>query len=79
LAEGGEIAGRRLLLVEDVVSSGGQVVESARLLRALSAKVSAAVCVIDREVGGREAFEADGIRLHSLFRMNELTEAAAPV
>lgn len=79
LAEGGEIAGRRLLLVEDVVTSGGQVLESARALRGLSARVSAAVCVVDREAGGRELLEADGIQLHSLFRMNELTGATALV
>lgn len=77
LAEGGEIANRRLLLVEDVVTSGGHVLESARALRGLSARVSAAVCVIDRESGGRESLDADGIQLYSLFRMKELTETAA--
>ena len=77
LAEGADIAGRRLLVVEDVITSGGQVIESAHALRALSAHVSAALCVIDREAGGLEALAADGIRLHALFRMSELAEAAA--
>ena len=79
LAEGGEIANRRLLVVEDVVTSGGQVLESARALRGLSAHVSAAVCVVDREAGGGELLEADGIQLHSLFRMKELTRTTALV
>ena len=77
LAEGGEIVGRRLLVVEDVVTSGGQVVESARALRVLGGEVSAALCVIDRESGGVALLGAEGIRLHALFRMSELKEAAA--
>lgn len=72
LAEGNDVAGRRLLLVEDVVTSGGQVLESARALRGLSAHVSAALSVIDREAGGRESLEAAGIQLYALFRMEEL-------
>lgn len=77
MAEGGDIAGRKLLLVEDVVTSGGQVAESAHALRALGGDVSAALCVIDRESGGSGLLEADGIRLSSLFRMSELEEASA--
>ncbi|MEQ1911820.1 MAG: orotate phosphoribosyltransferase [Vicinamibacterales bacterium] len=72
LAEGGLVAGRRLLLVEDVVTSGGQVVESASELRALGAIVSDAVCVIDREAGGAESLAAHGVTLHGLFKMSEL-------
>src|SRR5690606_27924971 len=49
LAEGGEVAGKKLLIVEDVVTSGGQVVLSTRDLRELGAVVDSAVCVIDRE------------------------------
>ena len=77
LAEDGDIAGRKLLLVEDVVTSGGQVAESAHALRALGGDVSAALCVIDRDSGGSGLLAADGITLSSLFRMSELEEAAA--
>ena len=52
LAEGASVAGRRLLVVEDVVTSGGQVVASTTDLRQLGAVVSHALCVIDREAGG---------------------------
>jgi orotate phosphoribosyltransferase len=72
LAEGGVIEGRRLVIVEDVVTSGGQVVLSARDLRDLGAKVETALCVIDRESGGREALAAEGIELRSLFTMTAL-------
>jgi orotate phosphoribosyltransferase len=75
LAEGGEVAGRRLTLVEDVVTSGGQVKISGNDLRERGGVVSHALCVIDREAGGRESLQAGGIELVPLFRMSELTPA----
>ena len=72
LAEGGDIQGRRLLVVEDVVTSGGQIILSVRDLRNLGATVESAVCVIDRESGGVEALAAEGVNLSALFRMGEL-------
>ena len=75
LAEGGEVAGRRLCVVEDVVTSGGQVVTSCADLRGLGAVVDTAVCVIDREAGGADALAADGIELRALYRMSELRPA----
>jgi orotate phosphoribosyltransferase len=77
LAEGGEIEGRRLLVVEDVVTSGGQIVLSTADLRARGAMVERALCVIDRESGGREKLAAAGIALDSLFRTRDLEEAVA--
>ena len=52
LAEGPTVDARRLLVVEDVVTSGGQIVESVGQLRALGATITTAVCVIDRQQGG---------------------------
>jgi orotate phosphoribosyltransferase len=76
LAEGSAIEGRTILLVEDVVTSGGQVAESAEALRRLGAHVTDALCVIDTEAGGPRALAATGIRLRPLFRMSELKDAA---
>jgi len=76
LAEGGEIAGRRLCVVEDVVTSGGQIAESVAELRALGAEISSALCVIDRESGGRENLAEVGVELHALFTMSDLMDAA---
>ncbi len=72
LAEGMPISGKRLLIVEDVVTSGGQVAISASELRTLGAVVTDAVCVIDRDSGGTEALQAVGISLGRLFRKSEL-------
>lgn len=77
LAEGGEVAGRQLVIVEDVVTSGGQVVISGGQLRELGARVDTALCVIDREAGGREALAASGMELRALFTMTELRQAAS--
>ena len=76
LAEGGRISGKDLLLVEDVVTSGGQLIELANALRSLGGIVSDALCVIDREAGGPARLVEAGIRLHSLFRMSELKKSA---
>jgi len=76
LAEGAEVAGRRLLVVEDVVTSGGAVVASCQALRAEGATVAAAVCVIDREAGGAANLAAAGVELRPLFTMSQLAAAA---
>ncbi|MFE0256166.1 orotate phosphoribosyltransferase [Streptomyces sp. NPDC059010] len=76
LAEGAELAGRRVLVVEDVVTSGGQVVLSTADLRALGADISTALCVIDREQGGGEALAAEGIELVSLLTATDVRDAS---
>ncbi len=75
LAEGGDIDGRRLTVVEDVVTSGGQVVISCGDLRERGAIVEHALCVIDRESGGPAALADLGVELRPLFTMTELTAA----
>ena len=75
LAEGGDIDGRRLTVVEDVVTSGGQVVISCGDLRERGAIVEHALCVIDRESGGPAALAELGVELRPLFTMTELTAA----
>lgn len=75
LAEGGEINGRKLLIIEDVVTSGGQILLSAADLRTQGAIVDTVLCVIDREAGGQEKLAADGLELRPLFTMTQLKEA----
>ena len=77
LAEGAEIAGRRLCVVEDVVTSGGQVVISCGDLRERGAVVEHALCVIDREAGGPAALADLGVELRALYTMTELNAAGA--
>lgn len=72
LAEGPDIAERRLVVVEDVVTSGGQILRSVADLRLRGAEIDTAVCVIDREQGGSEALAEIGVALQSLFTRSEL-------
>jgi orotate phosphoribosyltransferase len=72
LAEGPSIDGRNVLVVEDVVTTGGQVVASTTDLRNLGAIVTTALCVIDREQGGTDALAAGGIALRSLFTRSDI-------
>ncbi|MGQ0825698.1 MAG: orotate phosphoribosyltransferase [Actinomycetota bacterium] len=72
LAEGGEIACQRLCIVEDVVTSGGAVLDAAVELRAQGAILGPVVCVIDREAGGRERLAVFDLTLAALFTMSEL-------
>jgi len=76
LAEGGELDGRRTVVVEDVVTTGGQVLLSCADLRERGARVDTVLCVIDREAGGPEAFAKDGLALRALLTMTQLTTAA---
>jgi orotate phosphoribosyltransferase len=74
LAEGPEFTGQRVVIVEDVVSSGGQIIISTGDLIERGAIITDAICVIDRESGGREKLEDAGIALHALFTMTELKQ-----
>jgi orotate phosphoribosyltransferase len=75
LAEGSPIDGRRVVVVEDVVTSGGQVAESIAALRQHGATIETALCVIDRQQGGAELLAEQGVRLRSLLTMSDLQAA----
>ena len=72
ICEGGDIKRQRLLIIEDVVTTGGQILLSAQDLRGGGAEVRHALCVVDREAGGAEVIGGEGIELRSLFTMSEL-------
>lgn len=75
-AEGADLPGRRVVLVEDVVSSGGAILDQLDMLAADGIRPILAVCVIDRETGGAEALADAGLTLCPLFRMSELEAGA---
>lgn len=71
LAEGTSIEGKHVLVVEDVVTSGGQVVLSTSDMRALGARISHALVIIDRQEGGAEALKEVDVNLISLFNKSD--------
>ena len=64
--EGAFEEGERLVVVEDVVTSGGAAIDSVRALRDAGLVCETVVCVVDREEGGAEAMAAEGVTLHRL-------------
>ncbi len=77
LAEGSDIAGRRVTVVEDVITTGGQVVISTNDLRALGAIVEHVLCVIDRSPDHGAALTAEGLTMHALLTRAQLDAAEA--
>lgn len=70
--EGKLEAGERVMLVEDVCTSGGQVLEAAKVIESQGAAVAKIVATIDRQEGAREAIEQAGYVFESLFTKSDL-------
>ena len=74
LAEGIDIKGKKLCIIEDVITTGGQVVSSAHELRKLGASLLSVVCVILRDDTARDNLKEIGLDIATLFQMEELNE-----
>ncbi|MBL8022801.1 MAG: orotate phosphoribosyltransferase [Elusimicrobia bacterium] len=72
VAEGPTFKGRNVLVIEDVVTSGGAVTDGVRALRDQGARIHTVLCVIDRESGGSENLNKDGLTLKPLFTATQL-------
>jgi orotate phosphoribosyltransferase len=68
--------GERVCVVEDIVTSGGALVEAVEALRAAGLAVGTAICAVDREEGGAAALARHGVRLRPIFRASELLDQA---
>jgi orotate phosphoribosyltransferase len=69
--------GECVCLVEDVVTSGGALIEAVDAVRTAGLRVGNAVCVVDREEGGSDALARHAVRLRPLFRATELLAGRA--
>jgi orotate phosphoribosyltransferase len=74
--EGPYDEGECVCLVEDVVTSGGALLESVDALREVGLMVQTAVCVVDRQEGGADALARRAVRLRPIFTATELLEEA---
>jgi orotate phosphoribosyltransferase len=74
--EGAYEEGECVCLIEDVVTSGGALLEAVEALREAGLAVQTAVCVVDREEGGAEALARHAVRLRPIFRASEILDAS---
>ncbi len=64
------------MIIIDVITSGGAVLDAVNALRELGAEVDTVICVIDREGTGRANLAEIGLELRPLFTKSELETAA---
>jgi orotate phosphoribosyltransferase len=75
--EGAFAEGEVVVLIEDVVTSGGAATDAVRAVRQAGLQCRTAVCAVDREEGGVDALAGVGVRLYPLFRAAEVVEGRA--
>ena len=76
--EGPDVKGKRVLVVEDVATSGTSTLLAVKALRAAGATVTEAWVVVDRESGAGPALAQDGVRLHALVTASHLLARTGP-
>ena len=69
--EGPVTAGDHVVIVEDVVTTGGSSLDAIEKVEAVGAIVDGVIAIIDRQEGGAEAFQAKGYTLRSLFTVQD--------
>ncbi|MGZ4445594.1 MAG: orotate phosphoribosyltransferase [Nocardioides sp.] len=72
LAEGPDVAGRRVTIVEDVITTGGAVRDATRALREAGAVVEVVVCAIDRSPAGENPLADVGLEVRAVLTKAEL-------
>ncbi|MCP4274301.1 MAG: orotate phosphoribosyltransferase [Gammaproteobacteria bacterium] len=74
-AEGPSLIGKKVSIIEDVVSSGGAIIDALEMMAGDKIAPIPIICVIDRQTGGSENLMAKGYKLQSVFNMTEIENA----
>jgi len=75
--EGAFESGDRVVVIEDVITTGGSALRAVEAVRAAGATVLGVLAVVDREEGGREALEAAGLEVATLVTAREIVARMA--
>ena len=70
-------SGARVAVLDDVVTRGGSLLRAIRAVRAAGADPVLAMVLVDREQGGRQAIEDEGIVFHAPFQVAEILKEAS--
>jgi len=70
--EGNFTSGNKIIVVDDVITTGGSTVKAIEAIRREGGEVAFALVLVDREEGGRDAIEAEGVPVVSIFTRSEL-------
>ena len=65
----------KLLMIEDVVTSGGSVINAIKSIKEEKMVVTDAYAVVDRMEGATQALQDEGVKLHSLLTINDITQS----
>jgi uridine monophosphate synthetase len=74
LIEGKFEKGQTCLLIEDVVTSGASIMQTAAALRKMDLEINDAIVLLDREQGGKEKLKENNIKLHPLLSVFDLLQ-----
>ena len=64
----------KLLMIEDVVTSGGSVINAIKSIKEEKMVVTDAYAIVDRMEGATQALRDEGVKLHSLLTINDITQ-----
>ena len=68
------VSGDRVLLIDDLITTGLNLKKAAEAIRAEGGVVQEVVALLDREEGGKAKLEKIGIKIHTLLQMSEVAE-----
>ncbi|HEX4694400.1 orotate phosphoribosyltransferase [Sphingomonas sp.] len=71
-AGGESLAGKRVVLIDDVATSGGSILKAAEQIEATGGVMTDAIVILDREQGATATLAERGITLHTLFTATDL-------
>jgi orotate phosphoribosyltransferase len=75
LAEGADVNGKHVCVIEDVVTTGGQIIESVRELRERGAIITTVLCAIQRNDAATQILAKEGLELFPAFTMEYIKRA----
>lgn len=72
--EGDMKPGEKVVIIEDVVTTGGSTLSAVMAAREFGLEVLGVIALVDRQEGGREAIEAEGLTMEALFNREQILE-----